>query len=104
MRSLSATDNRLPRARPPLRPNALAISDAFMAYILLSAKHKVKQTRTVQLQSSINCERAVRPRPNHRAKSQTMSLWQFFVDLRTPPQIGQHPFTASFQGRGAMTQ
>jgi len=74
MRSLSATDNRLPRARPPLRPNALAISDAFMTYILLSAKHKVKQTRTVQLQSSINCERAARPRPKMGDRSSPGAL------------------------------
>ena len=40
MRFLSVAGNRLPRTRPPLRPNALAISDAFMASIVLSAKHK----------------------------------------------------------------
>ncbi len=45
MRFLSATDNRLARARPPLRPNALAISDAFMDLILLSAKQNSKRDR-----------------------------------------------------------
>ena len=38
MRLFSAADNRWPRARPPRRPNALAISDAFMRtfYLALS--------------------------------------------------------------------
>jgi hypothetical protein len=31
MRFLSAADNRSPRARPPLRPKAFAIADAFIA-------------------------------------------------------------------------
>jgi len=43
MRLLSAADNRLPRASPPLRPNALAISDAFMTplYLALSKEASV---------------------------------------------------------------
>jgi hypothetical protein len=43
MRRLSAEDNRSARARPPLRPNALAISEAVMTYIVLNAKHKSKR-------------------------------------------------------------
>ena len=43
MRLLSAADNCLPRARPPLRPSALAISDAFMDSILLSGKQNSDQ-------------------------------------------------------------
>ena len=42
MRLLSAADNRLLRACPPLRPKAFAMSDAFMTDILLSAKQKSK--------------------------------------------------------------
>jgi hypothetical protein len=42
MRFFSAADNRWLRARPPLRPKALAISEAFMAPIVLSAKQKMK--------------------------------------------------------------
>ena len=43
MRFFSAADNRLPRVRPPLRPNALAISDRFMTSILLSGKQKATE-------------------------------------------------------------
>jgi hypothetical protein len=42
MRFLSAADNRLLRACPPLRPKAFAMSDAFMTNILLSAKQNGK--------------------------------------------------------------
>ena len=38
IRFLSAADNRSPRARPPLRPNALAASEVFMIDIILTAK------------------------------------------------------------------
>lgn len=44
MRFLSAAGNRLARARPPLRPSALAISEAFMAlplYLALSKKSRL---------------------------------------------------------------
>jgi hypothetical protein len=40
IRFLSKPDNRPARARPPLRPSLLAISDVFMNTILLGAKHK----------------------------------------------------------------
>ena len=62
MRFLSATDNRLPRARPPRRPNDLAISDAFMTYILLSAKHKSNgQLRLIHSALSTLPSRAASP-------------------------------------------
>ena len=45
MRVLSAPDNRLARARPPRRPNACAISRAFILQTILSAKHIGKNDR-----------------------------------------------------------
>ena len=47
MRFFSATDNRLARARPPLRPNVFAISDAFMTPLVRSAKHNHKRKRRI---------------------------------------------------------
>lgn len=52
MRFLSAADNLLLRARPPLRPKALAMSDAFMTNILLSAKHDGKRRSPMPPRSS----------------------------------------------------
>ena len=42
MRLFSAADSRIARARPPLRPKAWAISDAFITPIILSAKQKAR--------------------------------------------------------------
>src|SRR5438046_1293843 len=43
MRLFSAADNRWPRARPPRRPNALAISDAFMRTFYLALSIQTRQ-------------------------------------------------------------
>jgi hypothetical protein len=45
MRLLSIADNRLARARPPLRPNALAISDAFMSIFYLALSIRASRSR-----------------------------------------------------------